>query len=220
VIRFCRLLPRLPGSVLSSEAAALSAAAGYPAAASFAATAGSAFPVARYRFPSRPTACPKVCCLASRSLSYRPRFHLVNPVGPPLLVTAIAGCLVLRHRSSGSGWRALSGTRVTLHPTFAQVKRYFRSPQGYPQGKGLTHRSFLFIHRSRTGCTQAGAPRHGFDVDADSISGLNDGHVVARSIPFALGRRRCGHYHLLAHLGLDADVRRQPPFGAAVSFLP
>ena len=207
MIRFCRLLPRLPGSVLSSEAAALSAAAGCPAAASFASTASSAFPVARYRFPSRPTARPKVCCLASRSLSYRPRFHLVNPVGPPLLVTAIAGRLDLRHRSSGSGWRALSGTRITLHPTFPLVKRYFLSSQGYPQGKGVTHRTFLFIHCSHTGCTQESAPQHGFDVDADANRGLNDGHVVARSTPFALGRRRCDHFHLLAHVGPDADVR-------------
>ena len=207
MIRFCRLLPRLPGSVLSSEAAAFSAAAGCPAAASFASTAGSAFPVARYRFPSRPTARPKVRCLASRSLSYRPRFHLVNPVGPPLHVTAIAGCLVLRHRSSGPGWRALSGTRITLHPTFPLVKGYFRSSQGYPQGKRLTHRTFSFIHCSHTGCTQGSTSQHGFDVDADSISGLNESHVVAHAIWFALGHRRCDHYHLLAHVGPDADVR-------------
>ena len=173
MICFCRLLPRLPGSVLSSEAAAISAAAGCPAAASFAPTAGSAFPVARYRFPSRPTACPKVRCLASRSLSYRPRFRLVNPVGPPLVVTAIAGCLALRHRSSGSGWRALSGTRVTVHPVLPLVKRYFRSSQGYPQGKGVTHRTFLFIHRSHTGCAQVSAVRWRVDVDAQPNSGLN-----------------------------------------------
>ncbi len=206
MIRFCRLLPRLPGSVLSSEADADSAAAGCPAAASLASTAGSAVPVARYRFPSHPTACPKVRCLASRSLSYRPRFHLVNPVGPPLVVTAIAGCLALRHRSSGSGWRALSGTRTTLHPRFPQVKRYFRSSQGYPQGKGVTHRTSLFIHCSRTGCAQAGALPAGLHVDADANWGLNDRHVAC-SIPVALGRSRRDHYHLLAHVGPDADVR-------------
>lgn len=214
MIRFCRLLPRLPGSVLSSEASALSAAAGCPAAASFASTAGSAFPVARYRFPSRPTAHPKVRCLASRSLSYRPRFHLVNPVGPPLLVTAIAGCLVLRHRSSGSGWRALSGTRITVTLTFTLVKRYFLSSQGYPQGKRVTHRSFLSIHRSHTGCAQEALFPKVVRVDADPISGLNGGHVVGRSIPFALGCG-CDHFHLLVHVGPGADVRTAAPRGGS-----
>ena len=206
MIRFCRLLPRLPGSVLSSEAAVISAASGCPVAASFTSTAGSAFPVARYRFPNRPTACPKVRCLASRSLSYRPRFHLVNPVGPPLVVTAIAGCPSLRHRSSGSGWRALSGTRITLHHVFVLVKGYFRSSQGYPQGKGVTHRSFSFIPRSHTGCAQVGRSHEGVHVDADPKCGLNDRHVAC-SIPFALGRTRSDHRHLLAHVGPDADVR-------------
>ena len=218
MIRFCRLLRRLPGSVLSSEAAAPSAAAGCPVAASLASTAGSAFPVARYRFPSRPTACPKVRCLASRPLSYRPRFRLVNPVGPPLVVTAIAGCLVVRHRSSGSGWRALSGTRVTLHPTFPLVKRYFLSPQGYPQGNGLTHRTFSFIHCSHTGCAQGGRWQWCFHVDAHPKSGLNDSYVVARSSPFALGHRCRDHYHLLAHVGPMPMCATSRPLGRLFHF--
>jgi len=49
----------LPGSILSSEAAALSAAAGCPTATSFASTARSASPVARFRFPSHPAGSPE-----------------------------------------------------------------------------------------------------------------------------------------------------------------
>ena len=61
---------------------------------------------------------------------------------------------VLRHRSSGPGWRALAGTEHTLHDLFPQVNRVFLSTQGYPPRWCVSHRSFSFIHRSHTGCAQ------------------------------------------------------------------
>ena len=61
---------------------------------------------------------------------------------------------VPRHRSSGSGWRALTGTKHTLHALFPQVNRVFLSTQGYPPGFPVDHRSFSFVHCSHTGCAQ------------------------------------------------------------------
>ncbi len=90
-----------------------------------------------------------------RIFLHQSRFRLVNPVGPSDPSTAIAGRFVHRHRSSGSGWRALTGTEHTLQQVFCLVKREFSCPQGYPPAFVVPHRTNLFIHRSRTGCAQA-----------------------------------------------------------------
>ena len=59
------------------------------------------------------------------SFPSRSRFRLVNSVGPPLLVTSIAGCHGVRHRSSSPVWLALSGTQVACITSISQVKGYF-----------------------------------------------------------------------------------------------
>lgn len=90
-----------------------------------------------------------------RIILHRPRFRLVAPVGPSVPLVTLAGSLVLRHRSSGPGWRALAGTGHTLPGVFPQVKRVFLSSQGYPRTFRESHRTFSFVHRSRTACPQS-----------------------------------------------------------------
>src|SRR4249919_1187476 len=56
---------------------------------------------------------------------------LPNPLPPRELgwpsdsETSLAGCPSVRHRSSSSVWRALSGTHVACANSTSQVKRYF-----------------------------------------------------------------------------------------------
>lgn len=71
-------------------------------------------PVARTPIPS-----------TRRITPHRHRFRLVTPVGPSLLTIPLLVSPFARGRSSGSGWRALAGTDVTLHDLFPLVKWYF-----------------------------------------------------------------------------------------------
>ena len=117
--------------------------------------AGSFAPVARFDFPSPSRRSVRFAFKDHGSSSDLTRSRLVHPVGPPILPTAIAGRECPRHRSSGSGWRALSGTSRTLQHPSRLVKRYFSKSQGSPQTLWVNHRTFSFIHRSVTGCAQA-----------------------------------------------------------------
>ena len=55
-----------------------------------------------------------------------PGWPSASPRSPLLAFVAV------RHRSSGTGWHALSGTSHTLNASSLQVKRYFPCSQGYP----------------------------------------------------------------------------------------
>lgn len=77
-----------------------------------------------------------------------PGWPSASPRSPLLAFGAV------RHRSSGTGWHALSGTSHTLKASSSKVKWYFSCAQGYPTGMPVTHRTILVVHRLRTGCAQ------------------------------------------------------------------
>ena len=85
----------------------------------------------------------------------RPRFRLVNPVGPPHLAGAIAG--VSLDSVPFLGFRLACAVRYEDHcaPYVSAGQEVFLKSQGYPPNLPFIPRSFLFIHRSRTGCAQA-----------------------------------------------------------------
>lgn len=107
--------------------------------------------------PATPLAPPKVRSVASRSSSYRPRFHLVNPVGPPLLVTAIAGCPV--SAAPFLGFRLACAVRYVCHcaPRISAGQEVFSVLTGLSTGKVGYAQKFLvhplFTHRLCTGNT-------------------------------------------------------------------
>ena len=105
---------------------------------------------------SRPRVCTPSTARSARVRisSYRLRFHSPNPVGLRFPRSTIAGGSASPTPFLGPGRRALSGTKHTVHPAFPLVKRYFRCSQGYPPECAVSHRSFLFIHRMHTGCSQ------------------------------------------------------------------
>jgi hypothetical protein len=80
--------------------------------------------------------------------------------------TAIPGCHGVRHRSSSSGWRALSGTWVACANSISQVKRYFCSHRVI---RRLSPESPEVFDLS-TFCTQV---LHRVHVDARHKTGLN-----------------------------------------------
>ena len=109
-------------------------------------TAGLASPVARL---ARPAPRPSARGPPAEDQDHPPtepasvswtRLASVPPPPPSLAASAS------RHLSSSPGWRALSGTSLTLHPVFPQVKRYFWKSQGYPRRKSVTHTTSSVIH--------------------------------------------------------------------------
>ena len=107
--------------------------------------------------PATPPAPPKVRSVASGSSSYRPRFHLVNPVGPPLVVTAIAGCPDCA--APFLGFRLACAVRYEDHSALhvCAGQEVFSVPTGLSAEKAGYTQKFLvrppFTHRLCTGHT-------------------------------------------------------------------
>ena len=138
---------------------------------------GSSSPVARLGLPDAPPSPPKVHRRRTDHPPTLSRSRLVSPVGPPpaprppLLAAGFGGTV-----PRAPVGVALTGMRHTLPALSQQVKRYFWTSQGYPRTFPVTPRSFSFVHRSHTSCSQPrpirGRANEGC-VDSPAVRGLN-----------------------------------------------
>ena len=149
-------------------------------------------PVARGPRLRRPDGSSRPHPLPPRGSGWLPDVRSCRPWLPSADVSFCRG------RSSGPGWRALSGTRHTMHPAFSLVKRYFSthrvvhrncgsSPEVSPSSTARPPDPHRVVHtrpRSPARC-----------VDDRASSRHNRSHDVAPAPP-----PRRHHHHSLAHV--------------------